>query len=309
MTSVEAIANVKSSPARGKAYVLVTAAYNEEQYIIKTLESVVAQTILPKKWVIVSDCSTDRTDEIVRKFAEEYSFITLHRIEEDHPRNFRAQVNAINAGYECVKGLEFDFIGNLDADISFQPRYFETLLDRFDQVDKLGLAGGYIYERKNGCFQVRPKNATTSVAHAVQLFRRRCFEEIGGYAPLPYGGPDWLAEIMARKGGWTVESFTDLPVYHFRPTASAGGIVRGRFRQGLLDYSIGSSVSFEVVKCMSRVTTRPYFVGSLARLAGYLWSLCRREPYAVSPEIVEYLRAEQSARMSRVFHFDKASCR
>lgn len=309
MTNVETIANGKSPRVRGKAYVLVTAAYNEEKYIVKTLESVVAQTILPKRWVIVSDCSIDRTDEIVRKFAEAYSFITLHRIEEDHPRNFRAQVSAINAGYDCVKDLEFDFIGNLDADISFECGYFETLLDRFDQDEKLGLAGGYIYELKNGRFEVRPRNATTSVAHAVQFFRRACFEQIGGYSPLPYGGPDWLAEIMSRMSGWTVESFPDLPVCHFRPTASAGGIVRGRFRQGLLDYSIGSGVSFEVIKCISRVTTRPYFIGSLARLAGYLWSLCRREPYAVSPEIVEYLRAEQNARMHRVFHLDKASCR
>lgn len=306
MTILEETPTGAAMSTSANAYVLVTAAYNEEKYIEKTIESVIAQTILPKRWVIVSDCSTDRTDEIVRRYAQKYPFITLHRIEKDHPRNFRAQVLAINTGYERVKPLEFNFIGNLDADIAFQSRYFETLLDKFGYSENLGLAGGYIYERQNGSFKARPGNTTTSVPHAVQLFRRRCFEEIGGYSPLPYGGPDWLAEIMARKAGWTVESFTDLPVFHFRPTSSAGGIVRGRFRQGLLDHSIGSSFSFEFIKCLSRVRFRPYIIGSLARFAGYVWSLCRREPYAVSSDIVVYLRAEQRSRISQMIPSTKS---
>src|SRR5947209_13754439 len=96
------------------SYVLVTAAYNEERLIENTLNSVVSQTLFPKRWVIVSDGSTDRTDDIVRSYSTTYPFIELHRITEQHARDFGAQVNAINAGYERLKHLDFEFVANLD---------------------------------------------------------------------------------------------------------------------------------------------------------------------------------------------------
>jgi GT2 family glycosyltransferase len=105
---------VKRAP--GASYALVTAAYNEEAYLEQTILSVSRQTILPEKWIIVSDGSTDQTDEIVRRYAEGCSFIDLYRITEEHPRNFAAQVNAINTGISRLDRSAYDFIGNLDAD-------------------------------------------------------------------------------------------------------------------------------------------------------------------------------------------------
>ena len=93
------------------------------------------------------------------------------------------------------------------------------------------LAGGFIHEDSGQGFRSRSTNHTQSVAHAIQLFRRQCFEEIGGYIALPYGGPDWVAELMARRLEWRVEAFPDLPVEHYRPSASAGGFIRGCYRQ------------------------------------------------------------------------------
>jgi glycosyltransferase involved in cell wall biosynthesis len=280
-----------------KTYVLVTAAYNEEKFITKTIDSIISQTVRPKKWVIVSDGSSDQTDEIVRSYSHTHDFIQLHRICEEHPRNFAAQVNAINTGCQLLKELEFDFIGNVDADVSFEPEYYERLLAKFDEDASLGLAGGYIHEESNGVFRSRAKNSPDSVAHAVQLFRRACFETVGGYTPLPYGGPDWVAEIIARKNGWGVRSFPELPVRHYRPTSSAGGIVRGRYRQGLMDYSLGSDPVFETIKCLSRIATQPYVIGALARLLGYFWSACQRRALAVPQDVAEFLRAEQRARV------------
>lgn len=278
-------------------YVLVTAARNEEKYIEQTLQSVAAQTVKPLKWVIMSDGSTDRTDEIVCAYARENPFLHLSRITDDHSRNFAAQVTAINAGCEMLQGLTYDFFGNLDADVRFGPRYFETLLQRFADDDQLGCAGGFIYEEQRGEFRSRPANNQSSVAHAVQMFRRACFEEVGPYMALRYGGPDWVAEIRARQKGWKVESFPDLPVEHLRPTAGAEGVFRGRVRQGRMDYSVGSLLLFELLKCARRMNESPRVVGSVLRLYGYLSSYLRSDPRLLGDDLVHYLRYEQTQRL------------
>ena len=164
-----------------KDYVLVTAAYNEEAFIENPLRSVVSQTVPPLTWIIVSDGSTDHTDEIVQRYAERYRFIQLYRISEDHPRSSAAQANAINAGFALLKGLEYDFVGNLDADISLDPGYFAQLFEKFKQDPHLGLAGGYIHEENGRGFRSRKTNSLMSVPHAIQLFRRECLEAIEGY--------------------------------------------------------------------------------------------------------------------------------
>jgi len=278
-------------------YVLVTAAYNEEKYIEQTIRSVVAQKVWPKKWVIVSDASADRTDEIVSRYAQQHSFIELHRITKEHPRNFTAQVLAINEGTALMKELAFDFIGNLDADVSFDPTYYQTLLGRFAEDDSLGLAGGFIFEKDGFVFRSRPANNVSSVAHAVQLFRRSCFGAVGPYVPMAHGGPDWVAEVRARQMGWKVEAFPDLPVYHFRPTAGAEGVLRGRLRQGKMDYSMGSLFLFELLKCARRVHESPRVVGASIRFYGYSSSYLRRAPRLVPDDFVQHLRQEQRQRM------------
>jgi glycosyltransferase involved in cell wall biosynthesis len=278
-------------------YVLLTAAYNEEGFIGSTIQSIVEQTHVPRQWVIVSDASTDRTDEIIRDYAATYKFIRFHRMCDPHKRNFAAKVNAINAGYALIKSLDFGFIGNVDADITFEADYYERLIDKFKNDDRLGLAGGFIHERSKGEFVARRHNSLSSVPHAVQMLRRQCFDSIGGYCPLPYGGEDWLAEILARKKGWTVASFPDLPVRHYRTTATAEGTLRGTYRLGKLDYSLGSDPTFEVLKCAARLNGRPYLFGAITRLAGFVRLWISREPLSVSEDVAKFIRAEQRARV------------
>lgn len=289
--------------ASSRTYVVVTAAYNEEKYIEQTIQSVISQTVLPIKWIVVSDASTDRTDEIVLRYAREYPFIALQRITEEHPRNFTAQVLAINAGFRSVEHLNFDFIGNLDADISFRPDYFERLLTAFDRDPELGLAGGTILEPKHGVFQKRVGTSGSSVAHAVQLFRRSCFNAVQPYVPMAYGGPDWIAEVRSRQYGWKVKTF-DLPVHHFRPTAGAEGLLRGRLRQGRMDYSVGSLFLFEILKCVRRLRESPAILGALIRFCGYWGSFLRAEPLLAPDDFVAYLRLEQRQRLRNVFGRD-----
>lgn len=285
------------------SYVLVTAAYNEAQYIRDTIRSVISQEIQPRKWIIVSDGSTDSTDAIVTEHAAKHSFIHLHRLVDNHARNFAAQAKAINAGIEQLHSYRYAFIGNLDADVTFEPSYFRLLLSKFAAFPQLGVGGGTIYERSDdGEFRSRPLNRLTSVAHAVQLFRRECFEAIGArYEPLPYGGPDTYAETTARMKQWQVSSFPDLRVFHHRPTNSAGGPLRGCFRQGRMDYSLGVLPLYEVAKVLNRMGDKPYIFGALARFGGFVYSYFRSEQRAVPSEFTAYLRQEERRRLMAMF--------
>jgi glycosyltransferase involved in cell wall biosynthesis len=287
----------------GNAYVLATAAYNEGEFIENTIRSVISQEVPPAKWVIVSDGSTDSTDEVIKRYAAQYSFIQLYRITEDHPRNFAAQVNAINAGMEQLRGTAYEFIGNMDADVTMAPTYFKLLLEKFEHDPKLGLGGGMIYEQDlDGIFKGRKTNSRTSVAHACQLFRKDCFTSVGGqYIPLPYGGPDTYAETTARMKGWHVESFEDLTMFHHRPTGSAGGLLKSCFRQGKMDYSLGALPLFEMLKLASRVWVKPYLLGSVVRFAGFVHSYFQGEQRAVPSEFMSYLRKEQRQRLTSLF--------
>jgi poly-beta-1,6-N-acetyl-D-glucosamine synthase len=233
----------------------------------------------------------------VRGYSEKYPYIQLYRVPQGHKRNFAAQVDAINAGYAQIRHLEFDFIGNLDADISFEPDYFERLFEEFRNDRHLGMAGGTIHEKKGGTFRARRTNRPHSVMHGVQLFRRECFDALGGYKPLPHGSPDWHAEVSLRMRGWTVRSILGLKAFHHRPNGAAGSIMWYCYRQGLADFALGTHPLFELFKVARRLPGKPYVIGALAELTGFVQSYCRGDKRAVSDEFVTFLRKEQLGRL------------
>jgi biofilm PGA synthesis N-glycosyltransferase PgaC len=258
---------------------------------------VLSQTIPPKKWVIVSDGSTDRTDEIVAGFAKQCGFITLVRAENRGKRSFSSKVNAFRMSAEVLSGVPYDFLGNLDADVSFPADYYESVLQRFHGSPRLGIAGGAIHELVKGRFEPQ-RNAPDSVAGAVQLFRRSCFESFGGYVPLRFGGIDSAAEIMARMHGWDVRTFPDLAVCHHRRVSSGtGGVIRTKLRYGMGHYCLGYHPLFEFIRLAHRVMDRPYFVGSGLIACGYLWAWFTRIDRGVPQEVVQYLRTEQKQKL------------
>ena len=279
-------------------YVLVTAARNEEEYIERTIESIVAQTCLPKKWVIVSDGSTDRTDEIVTKYATEHDFIELLRLEDAEERNFASQVYGQHAGAERLKDMDYDFIGMLDADITVDPDYYERILKRFEQNPKLGLAGGALLDLWNGEWVPQKITPSLNVSGPVQMFRKQIFKDINGYIPLRKGGQDAVAEVMVRMHGWQVASFNDIKVMHYRPTGTEGkSITRAKFACGNAEYLLGYHPLFIIAKCLSRIPEPPFLLGSLSRLCGYCWPWLRRDRRTVSPQFVKFLRQEQMQRI------------
>jgi len=282
-------------------YVLMTAAYNEESYIERTIESVLAQTVLPKRWVIVSDGSIDRTDEIVGAYADRHSFIEFVRVSRPPGRSFSSKVAALRAGYERFDDVAYEFIGNFDSDVTVGPRYFENLIGNLQSCPTLGIAGGYVLEENEGQFQNRRANRVYSVAHAAQLVRRTCYEAIAGYAVLEYGGEDWHAQTSARMNGWEAKAFPDLKIFHHRHTGEGDNLLRHKFRQGRMDYAFGSDPLFEALKCIERFPERPFVAGSLARLCGFVWSWISREKRPVSAPFILFVRSEQKQKLRSLF--------
>jgi len=290
-------------PARenNRSYVLMTAAHNEEAFIEKTIASVLAQTVLPKRWVIVSDGSTDGTDEIVESYAKQHEFICFLKLTRPAGRSFGSKGTALQKGCKLLEGISFEFIGNVDADVAVGPSYFEILIDHFERDRALGIAAGFIYEEQDGEFRSRAANRIDSVPHAAQLVRRECYQAIGGYSVFKYGGEDWYAQQCAKMNGWHAEAIPALKVFHERHTGAADNLLRHHFRLGRLDYSFGSDPVFEFLKCALRVSGKPWFLGAVTRFLGFAWSAISTEKRPVSKEFVDFLRKEQRAKVLGVF--------
>ncbi len=279
------------------SYVLVTPARNEAAFIEKTIESVVVQTVLPVKWVIVSDGSTDGTDDIVRKFAARYSWIELLTLPDRSQRDFVGKVSAFNAGQAKLAELDYEVIGNLDADVSFDEEYFSFLLRKLAENPALGLVGTPYKDPLNDPYDYR----YVSVDHVTgpcQLFRRECFEAIGGYLPVKGGAIDRIADISARMKGWQTRTFTEKVYLHHRATGtSQQGVLISKFKDGVKDYSVGTSPVWELFRTAYQMTKKPLILGGLMTAAGYVWSSLRRAERPVSRELVEFCRREQMQRL------------
>jgi poly-beta-1,6-N-acetyl-D-glucosamine synthase len=287
-------------------YVLITPAHNEAAFIEKTLESVTAQTALPERWVIVDDGSTDGTAEIVESYAQRQRWIQLLRRQQRRDRNFAGKAHAFNAGFERVRELPFDVVGNLDADVSFEPDYFEFLLGKFSEFPQLGVAGTAMREANYDAVKDSFYN-DNDVFGACQLFRRTCFEQVGGYTPIKWGGIDWVAVRTARLKGWQTRSFCDKLFYHHRPMgATEANTWKARFDYGRKDYFLGNHPFWQVFRVSFQMMKRPYVVGGLLLLSGYFYSFASRMQRPVTPELLTFHRREQLERLKQLLlHFFK----
>ena len=288
------------------AYVLITAARNEARYIEKTIYSVLSQTILPKRWVIVSDGSTDQTDEIVKRCSLHSDFIQLIRRSADVKRDFGSKVHALNTAFEALAESKYQFLGILDADIVLKPTYYADLMLRFNKNDNLGLAGGVRYDMVGNRFR-RIRCDSNSVGGMVQFFRRRCFDQVGCFIPLPYGGEDSVAEITARMHGWQVRSFREIIFYHLRDTGSEGcSVFRACFKNGIRSYIVGYHPLFFLARSVYRTMDHPLYINTVLLMLGYIYAWKSRLPKPLPAATLTYFKKEQIQRLKNMLGIKSA---
>lgn len=291
-------------------YVVVSPVRNEENHIEKTIESMIAQTVLPLKWIIVDDDSDDQTPQIVSRYAAAHDYImplrkldlALESSDDDVPRTlgyedrlaWAAEIRAFSYGVTFLKDYRYDFIVKLDCDLSFGPEYFERLLQEFGDNPRLGIAGGHCYEERNGKLKME-RVPDAHVRGATKIYRRECYEQIGGIAEVP--GWDTLDEMKAQMANWETRSFAEPKLFHLKPTGSVGGVLRGRVRHGQIAYQIGYHPLFMFCRGIRRMTERPYVIGGLAMIYGYFAAWARRLKQFDDLELRKYIRNQQMQRL------------
>jgi glycosyltransferase involved in cell wall biosynthesis len=283
-------------------YLLITAAKNEEAFIELTIKSVVGQKTRPMRWVIVSDGSTDHTDEIVSRYAAQHEWIELYRMPERKTRDFGGKARCFNTAYERVKHLDFDLVGNLDADLTFTEDYYEFLLSKFAEDPKLGL-GGTPFSEHGQTYDYR-FSSRDHVSGAAQMFRRDCFEQIGGYTPVKGGGIDVIAVLSARMKGWHTRTFPEKACEHHRPMGSANhrNVIVANFKLGRRQYGLGFHPLWQIFRSVYQMSRKPYVLAGIALFTGYFWAMIRRAERYVSPEIIAFQRHDQMNRLHKFLH-------
>jgi hypothetical protein len=255
------------------------------------------------RWVIINDGSTDRTGEIVEGYARKHDWIELLQMPERQSRDFASKADCVNTAYDHAKHLPHDIVASLDADISFEQDYFAFLLQKFVDDPRLGLAGTPFSE--NGKTYDYRFSSTHHVSGACQLFRRECFEGIGGYTPVKGGGIDVIAVLGARMKGWRTQTFTEKRCSHHRLMGSAQErrkILVG-FSAGQKDYRLGFHPVWEAFRSVYQMTRKPYILGGAAMFSGYSWAMLRRSQRSVGRELIHFQRQDQMRRLLRFFGF------
>lgn len=280
-------------------YVLITPARNEADFIDLTAKSVLAQTVRPLKWVIVNDGSTDATAEIASSYATANPWIEVINLAERRERHFGGKARAVDVGRQSVTGLDFGVIGNLDADVSFEPDYFEFLLDRFAENPKLGVAGT-AFKEGDSSYNYEFVGLE-HVSGMCQMFRKECFEAIGGYRAIESGGIDLVAVLSARAKGWETRTFLERTFVHHRIQGGAlhAGL-RGKWFMGRKDYLLGNHPVWEFLRGCYQMRNKPYVIGGVLVVAAYLWYALRRAQRTMPKELMALRRADQQRRLTSI---------
>ena len=278
-------------------YVVITPAFNEENNIQATIDSMISQIAQPQTWVIVDDGSSDKTWQIISSAAASHSWIEAYRRSRDWSRGNDGLLIALEAA-AFLDGLKIaletyprpDFIVKLDADLKFGPEYFTVLFNEFGSNPRLGISGGVIYEYK-GSGLVREKTSSAHVRGATKVYRYACYEDIGGVRSL--FGWDVIDEMLARASGWQVKSFDHAHLIHLRQTASRDGRFAGWARNGYMAYYIGMSPLRMLLRVFFRLFVAGDIVQSLGLAYGYFRNFLRSSQRLPDPEIRKIVRQHQ----------------
>jgi glycosyltransferase involved in cell wall biosynthesis len=275
-------------------YVLISPCRNEADYMRQTLDSVVAQSVRPTRWVIVDDGSTDATPQILADYARQHEWIQIvTRKDRGHRAVGPGVIDAFYSGYAAINPDDYEFLCKLDLDLSIPKRYFEILLERMAADPKLATCSGKSYLEEHGQL-VNERHGDETSLGMTKFYRVKAFQEIGGFVrEVMWDGIDCH---LCRMHGWNVRSWDEpeLRFVHLRPMGSSQtGILVGRMRHGYGQYFMGTGFLFMAASALSRVNQKPYLVGSAAMLWGWVRSALQRKPRYENRAFRTYLRRFQ----------------
>ena len=278
----------------GRRYVLISPCRNEADFMRQTLDCVVAQSLRPALWVIVDDGSSDDTPRILAEYAARHDWIeVVTRSDRGHRAVGPGVVDAFYAGYATIAPDDYDYLCKLDLDLRLQPRYFESLIARM-QVDRdIATCSGKAYIEV-GDKLVYERHGDENSIGAAKFYRMSCFKAIGGF--VHEVGWDGIDGHMCRMHGWVAISWDDpeLRFIHLRPQGSSDkGIYTGKVRQGFGQYYMGTCLLFLIASAVSRMNQKPYVLGQIAVLWGWIDGALRRRPRYANPEFRRFLRRYQ----------------
>jgi glycosyltransferase involved in cell wall biosynthesis len=276
-------------------YVVITPARNEARYIERTLRSMAAQTVLPARWIVVDDGSTDGTGALVQQYARVNDWIHLVSVtSQSEARSGGSKVvRAFNTGYNVIKDESYDFIVKLDADLTLPPTYFEEVARCFSENPKVGLCGGYCVIERNGG-QVPESVTTDHVRGAFKAYRRQSFEAIGGLHEI--WSWDGLDEAALAWKGWELKVLP-LAVVHHRPTSNEYNMFWHSWRTGREMYRERVDILSLMIIAAVSVFRVPLLLGSVLFIAGYTVSRIRNEKFVVNQDLAEYIRQDRFAKV------------
>ena len=268
-------------------YYIIIPTYNEEKFISLTLQSILEQTVLPSKVVVVNDNSTDKTPEIVSEFASKFPFITLVNTTSEtlHLPGSKV-INAFNKGLETVDD-HYNLIVKADADLIFPNNYFETIIRHFQSDEKIGMAGGFCYIKKIESWVLENLTDKDHIRGALKAYRKETFKQIGGLKAAM--GWDTVDELLCKFYGWNIKTDETLKVKHLKPTG-ANYNKTARYKQGEAFYTLGYGFWITAIASAKLALRKKKPLLFLDYVNGFLKAKSAKKPLLVTEEQAKFIR-------------------
>jgi glycosyltransferase involved in cell wall biosynthesis len=271
---------------RMKFYIIIPA-HNEAQFLGLTLESLVNQSLLPSKIIVVDDNSTDETAAIVQNYAEKHEFISLVTKKSDaiHLPGSKV-IQAFQEGLQHIND-DYDFIAKFDADLIFPSNYIETICQHFESDEKIGMAGGFCYVEQNGHWILENLTDKDHIRGALKAYRKETFQQIGGLQAQM--GWDTVDELLCKFYHWKIKTDESLHVKHLKPTG-ANYNKTARYKQGEAFYTLGYGFFITAIASLKLAMRKGKPLLFLDYIKGFWKAKRENKTMLVTPEQARFVR-------------------
>ena len=277
-------------------YCIITPVKNEEAFLKSTIECVANQEILPQKWIIINDNSSDQTPEIIENASQKYKWIKGIHNNEKREKSIRRMGGqaVVHLGFQELNIDDYDFIVRMDSDVNFGPDFLKNIFHEFSKNEKLGVASGVCYIKQNDKL-IEEKHPRFHTRGPLKIYRKECFQDIGGL--IKEEGWDTVDGLKANMLGWQSRSFPHLRVIHLRKTQTASGLLIGRMNLGRTAYFTGYHPIFLLLRSIGRFNRKPFIIGGIYMFAGYVEGYLKKLPQIDDGPLIKYIQTQQMNKL------------